>query len=142
MCAEPRLVHYMGRRILCHPNFRLVLASREHQPSYGVTIASSVSLVNYGTSPETLRADLLNRLFMRLRPELYSEKRLAKERLQLATDNLHQTLAVFRQNLGVKTVCEKKQLLAQLNVDKVSQAMRNIREASVWSVNPYLQLWF
>lgn len=131
LVAESRLVHYMGRRILCHPNFRLVMASREHRPSYGVTLASSVCLVNYSTSPETLRADLLNRLFMRLRPELYSEKKLAKQRLQLATDNLHHTLAFFRQNLGIDTSGEKKHLLAQLNVDKVSQAMRSIREVGL-----------
>ena len=119
----------MGRRVLCNPNFRLYLSSRECIPAMDITLASMVNIVNYNTSPETLEDDLLHRSFARLRPDLFSESRLANFGIQLAGDNMHQLLSLFRQSLGMNFE-EKKQSLAQLDVSKVSQAMKSIKDVS------------
>ena len=75
--AESRIIKHAGRKILCHPAFKLFLQTKIAKPHFSATVASTTTLVNYGTSNETLVDDLLSRAFARLRPELYKERRLA-----------------------------------------------------------------
>lgn len=70
------MIKYCGRRILCNQDFRLYMATSNPKPAFTSTVASTTTLINYTTSNETLVDDLLIRAFARIRPELYTDRRL------------------------------------------------------------------
>ena len=90
MFAEPRLIKHAGRKILCHPRFKLFMATTLPKPRFSPVIASTTTLVNFGVSNETLVDDLLMRAFARIRPELYKERRLALKSMLANTLGLTQ----------------------------------------------------
>ena len=93
--SDPRLIKHAGRKILCHPNFKLYLQTKIAKPNFSPTIASSTTLVNYGSSNETLVDDLLMRAYARVRPELYKERRLALRAVHLNYVGLTQVRRVL-----------------------------------------------
>ena len=62
------------------------------KPSFSSYIASVTTIVNYGSSNESVLDDLLMRAFIHLRPELYAVSVIHQWLHQ------HQSLALFRRN--------------------------------------------
>lgn len=89
LIAEPRMIMFCGRRILCHQNFRFYLSTPLPKPKFDPDIASTTCLLNFGVSHDTLIEDLLMRAFARIRPELYRERVIALRNLQLMKDTLY-----------------------------------------------------
>ena len=82
------MIKFMDRRIMCHEKFRLYLATPNPKPSLSPEVASTVTLINYGTSNETIMAELLSQAFSRLRPALYRERRRALKTVQIIKESL------------------------------------------------------
>ena len=83
------MILFCGRRTLCHPDFRFYLSSGEQKPQLNAITASSVTLINFGVSHDTLTEDLLTRVFARVRPELFRERSKALQNLQRQKDTLY-----------------------------------------------------
>ena len=61
------MIKFCGRRILCHPDFRVYLSVPRAKPNLSPSTASNTTLVNFGSSSQTLVDDLLIRAFARIR---------------------------------------------------------------------------
>ncbi|XP_023931015.1 dynein beta chain, ciliary-like [Lingula anatina] len=96
---EPRMIRFCGRRILCHPDFRLNLATRSHKPQFSPHVASRTTLINYGMSGETLVEDLLSRAFARVRPELYKERKLALKNIHRQKEVLDRIMEYSKRDM-------------------------------------------
>ncbi|XP_055866060.1 uncharacterized protein LOC106055129 isoform X2 [Biomphalaria glabrata] len=122
---EPRMILFCGRRILCHPNFRCYLSTHLSKPKFNPVTASSVTLINFGVSHDTLTEDLLTRLFARIRPDLFAERKRALKNLQLQKNTLYRFSEIV-----------KDQVLAggqeaMLSSPKALQFITNITEAKL-----------
>ena len=96
------MVRYCGRRILCHPDFRLYLSTTIPKPSLSPRIASETVLVNYGVSNETLVDDLLQRSFARMQPQLFGERQLALSNFAECNETMTSMMEIMGNNLQKK----------------------------------------
>ncbi|XP_064650622.1 uncharacterized protein LOC135502065 isoform X3 [Lineus longissimus] len=118
---EPRMIKFCGRRILCHPQFRLFLATNLPKPKLSPDVASTTEVVNYGTSAETLMDDLLTRSFARIRRELYLERRLALQTAQEVKALLVQVIAFIK--LQIYKNVDSKVLWNEQDVETIANSI-------------------
>ncbi len=121
MFVEPRMIKYCGRRILCHEDFRLYLATPMSHPKFSSIVASSTTLINYSSSNETLVDDLLTRAFARVRPDLYVERRLALKNVYQLTNIVLQIQEMSGEKLDMEEARSRKEVLPEKNVEFIAQ---------------------
>jgi len=121
--SAPKLVDFRKRRMLCHPDFRLFLATSTYNPKFSPTVASLTSPINYGMSNETVFDDLLQRAFAVLRPELSLESRKIQRSLRINTTALSEIKSEFSGKL-LSAASEKKQFLSEVSLQEMSQFLR------------------
>ncbi|XP_071959570.1 uncharacterized protein [Antedon mediterranea] len=85
---EARLIKYSGRRLLCSNKFSLHLATANSRAKFGPRVASTTTIINYNSTPETLQYELLSRTFERVMPHLYTERKRVLRTIQQHRDTL------------------------------------------------------
>ncbi|XP_033103095.1 dynein heavy chain 9, axonemal-like [Anneissia japonica] len=85
---DARLIKYSGRRLLCSNKFSLHLATPNSRAKFGPRVASTTTIINYNSTPETLQYELLSRTFARVMPHLYMERKQVLKTIQQHRDTL------------------------------------------------------
>ncbi|XP_078258653.1 cytoplasmic dynein 2 heavy chain 1 isoform X2 [Rhinoraja longicauda] len=122
----PRYVVQIGDKIIDYNDeFRLFLATRNPNPSIPPDAASIVNKINFTTTREGLRGQLLAVTLQHEKPELEERKTTLlqqeeEKKIQLAKleDSLLETLATSQGN-----ILENKELIESLNQTKASSAL-------------------
>lgn len=122
-CLEPRLIKFKGRKMLCHPDFRLYLSSARYNPKFSPTLASTTTLVNFGSSNETVFEDLLDRSFAILHRELYAEKCKIENSLKVNTVALTEIKSHFNKTF-LLTADDRRNLTSELELREMSEYLR------------------
>ena len=73
MGIDPQSVNCGGRRIVCHPNFKLYLLTTSQCMTFTSEIASITSLVNFTLEDEIFEEEILSLSLSRVQPKLWKE---------------------------------------------------------------------
>jgi dynein heavy chain len=74
-----------GRRLSCHPNFKLYLLTSSHAMSFTPEIASITTLVNFTLENESFAEEILSLSLSRVQPEMSQE---SKKTMNALMENL------------------------------------------------------
>nr|CAB3238693.1 dynein heavy chain 8, axonemal-like [Phallusia mammillata] len=73
---ESQTVRFLGRRLVCPDTFRLYLTTTQMTSArIHPDVIAATQLISYVSNAETLQEDLLLRALMRIRPDIYRERR-------------------------------------------------------------------
>ena len=114
------MMKYCGRRILCHPAFRLYLSTSAPKPVLGAATASAVTFVNYGASNETFVDDMLTRAFALRHAPLYDERRAVLRAVDANVRGLREVRAYFRRRLDASARGGHAKLFDEKDVDMIA----------------------
>ena len=126
--SDARIIKYCGRRLLCHSKFQLYLSTPLAKPEFSPVTASMMTLVNYGSSNETLLDDLLTRSFACVRPDLYSEYRLALRNSDIIKHGLLEIMKFFHSRLDSKPAAGKNLSFHESDVDVISDLIQKTEQ--------------
>ena len=115
------MMRYCSRRILVHPEFHLNLSTPQAKPEFNSIVASLTTLINYGSSNETLITDLLNRSFALVCPKLYSQQRALLTSAARHKKALAQLNGVFKQKIEQSQMADSQESIGNVNVGVLSE---------------------
>ena len=115
------MMRYCSRRILVHPEFSLHFSTPQAKPQLSPVVASLTTLINYGSSNETLITDLLTRSFALVCPKLYSQHRSLLTSAAKHKQALAQLNVVFKQKIEQSQMDGGQFSLGHVNVDVLSE---------------------
>ena len=87
-----------------------------------------MTLVNYGSSNETLLDDLLTRSFACVRPDLYGEYRLALKNSDIIKHGLLEIMKIFHSRLDSKPSGGKNLSFHESDVDVISDLIKKTEQ--------------
>ena len=75
MFADPQVVRFGSRRVMCHPDFKLYMISRSANSRFSTEVASITTLIDFSLGDAYLAEEIQLEAMTRVRPKLYVEAR-------------------------------------------------------------------
>jgi len=98
--AEPRQLKFNGRRLLCHPSFRVILSTKYASFScMSPLISSATTLIDFAISDFTVTELLIRRAVVHIQPKLRDQHRALASFVRSCSTLLDSKSVKFQENL-------------------------------------------
>lgn len=127
------LIDFLGRRLIAHPQFGLILSSTALDPTQlGPIVSSDTTVVDWTPSNQTIFESLLKRCFALLRPSLYQEYRLVEFRIRAYAMQLRKLDDYFKGHVrGSKDGSDAKGSKAELQTGYSDSDVHGLKQFAV-----------